>query len=95
MTEPSADTVHTEKGTIFDNLTITGDYSDYDVLEEEQDTVSLNDIFWIKVKKEIWQGRLIQIPYSIKEEDSEHFKIKWVDLRKLEKVPIKNVSIGY
>ena len=35
MTEPSVENVHTEKDMIFDDLTITGDYSDYDVLEEE------------------------------------------------------------
>ena len=34
MTEPSVETVHTEEGTLFDNLTIADDYSDYDVLEE-------------------------------------------------------------
>ena len=69
-TEPSVETFNTEKDTCFDYLTITGDYSAYDVLEEEQETISLNDIVWVKVKKEIWQRRVIQIPYSIKEEDS-------------------------
>ena len=51
---------------IFDNLTINGDYSDYDILEEEQETISSNDIVWVRVKNEIWQGRVVQIPYSIK-----------------------------
>ena len=51
MTENSVENVHTEKYTFFDNLTITGDYSDYDVLEEEQENVSLNYIVWVKVKK--------------------------------------------
>ena len=36
MTEPSVETFNTEKYMRFDNLTITGDYSDYDILEEEQ-----------------------------------------------------------
>ena len=62
-----------------DNCTTTGNYSYYGVLEEEQETISLNDIFWVKVKKAIWKGREIKTPYSIKEEDSEHLKIKWVD----------------
>ena len=35
MTEPSVGNVNTEKYTRFYNLKITGDYSDYDVLEEE------------------------------------------------------------
>ena len=66
----------------FDKLTINGDYSDYDILEEEQETISSNDIVWVKVKNEILQGRVIQIPYSIKVEYSEHLKIKWTDSRK-------------
>ena len=61
---------------LFDDLTITGDYSDYNVLDEEQEIFILNDIFWVKLKKEICQVRVIQTPYSIKEEDSEHLKIR-------------------
>ena len=49
-----------------DDLTITGDYSDYDILEEEKDTISENDDVWIKTKKEIWRGRVLLIPYSKK-----------------------------
>ena len=70
MTEPSVETIDTEKDTCFDDLTITGDYSDYDVLEEEQETISLNYIVWFKVKNEICQGGLIQTPYIIKQEES-------------------------
>ena len=76
MTKPSVGTVYTEKDTHFEDLRITGDYSDYDVLEEELETISLNDIVWVKVKNSIWKGRVIQIPYSIKEEESEQLKIK-------------------
>ena len=47
----------------FDDLTITGDYSDYDILEEEKETISKNDEFWVKTKKEIWRGILMLIPY--------------------------------
>ena len=60
MTEPLVETVHTEKYTIFDDLTITGDYSYYDILEEEQEIVYLNGIVWVKVKNAIYQGRIIQ-----------------------------------
>ena len=79
MTKPSVGTVYTEKDTHFEDLRITGDYSNQDVLEEEQETISLNDIVWVKVKNSIWKGRVIQIPYSIKEEESEQLKIKLVD----------------
>ena len=54
MPEAAVETVNAEKDTRFYDLTITGDYSDYDILEEEQETVSLNDIVWVKVKKAIW-----------------------------------------
>ena len=51
MNEPSVETVNTEKDKRFDDLTITGDYSYYDVLEEEQENISSIDIVGVKVKK--------------------------------------------
>ena len=47
----------------FDNLTITGDYSDYDILEEEK-TILKNDEVWIKTKELIWRVRLLLLSYS-------------------------------
>ena len=35
----------------FDDLTIPGGYSDYDILEEEKETISKNDEVWFKTKK--------------------------------------------
>ena len=61
----------------FDDLTIPGDYNDYDIFEEEKN-ISKNDEVLIKTKKEIWIGRVLLITYS-KKEDSEHLKIKWTD----------------
>ena len=55
------------------------DYSDYDILEEEKETISNNDEVWVKTKMEIWRGRLMLIPYSHRKEDSKHLKIKWTD----------------
>ena len=40
----------------FDDLTIRRDYNDYDILTEENVTLSLNDEIWNKTKKEIWRG---------------------------------------
>ena len=37
----------------FYDLNITGDYSDYDVWEEEQENISLDGIVWFKVKNTI------------------------------------------
>ena len=49
-----------------DNLTITGDYNDYDILEEEKDTIAEKDDVWVKTKKEIWRGKVLSNPYSKK-----------------------------
>ena len=37
------------EGEIFsEDLTITGNYSDYGILEEEKDTITENDEIWVK-----------------------------------------------
>ena len=33
-----------------DDLISTGDYSDYNILEKEQDYISENDVVWVKKK---------------------------------------------
>ena len=50
----------------FDGLTIPGDYSDCDILEEEKETISKNDEVWIKTKRDIRKGMVLLIPYSKK-----------------------------
>ena len=49
-----------------DDLNITVDYIDYDILEEEKETILKNDEVWVKIKKEIWRGRVLLIPCSKK-----------------------------
>ena len=49
MKETTVETVNTEEEMHFDDLTITGDFKTYDILEEEQETISLNYIVWVKV----------------------------------------------
>ena len=39
-----------------ENLTVTSDYSDYDILEEEKDLISENDQVWVKTKKNKYGG---------------------------------------
>ena len=46
------------------DLTITGNYSDYDILEEEKETITKNDNVGVKTKKGIWRWRLLFIPYN-------------------------------
>ena len=58
--------VDEEEEMFSDDLTITGDYSDWDILEEEKDTISEKYDVWVKTKKEIWRGRVLLIPYSPK-----------------------------
>ena len=50
----------------FYELTIPGDDSDYDILEEEKETTSENDEVWVKTKKQIQRGIVLLIPYSKK-----------------------------
>ena len=49
-----------------DDLISSGDYSDYNILEEEKGSISKNDVIWVKTKKLIWRGRVLLIPYSKK-----------------------------
>ena len=39
-----------EKEMSSDDLNIAGDYSDYDILEEEKDTIAEKDDVWVKTK---------------------------------------------
>ena len=50
ITETPDENVDTEEEISFDDLTIPGDYSDYNILEEEKETISKNDEGWIKTK---------------------------------------------
>ena len=47
----------------FDDLPITGNYSDYNILEEEKETITKNNNVWVKTKKEIWRERVLLFPY--------------------------------
>ena len=94
LTENPDEKVDTEEEMDFDEWTITGNYSDYDILEEEKETINKNDNVWVKNKKYIWRGRVLLISY-IKKEDSEHLKIKWTDSRKEDSILIKNVLLNY
>ena len=35
----------------FDDLISTGDYSDHEILDEEKDPISKNDLVWVKKNK--------------------------------------------
>ena len=78
---------------IFYELTITGD-SGYGILEEEHENKYLNDIVLVKFTKAIWKGKLIQITFSDRKDDSEFLKAKFIDTRK-EANYYKNVSLDY
>ena len=51
LPENPYDMVNTEVYMDFDNLTITVNYNDYDILEEEKETINENDNVWVKSKK--------------------------------------------
>ena len=40
----------------FDNLNISGNYSEYDILEEEKETITENDNVWVKTKNKYGEG---------------------------------------
>ena len=50
LTENADDIVDAEEELSCDDLTITGEYSDYDILEEEKGTISKKDDVWVKTK---------------------------------------------
>ena len=51
MIELPIENVNTEEEMAFYDLTITSDYSDYDILDEEKENISLNYEVWVKTKK--------------------------------------------
>ena len=51
LTENADDMVEEGKENSSDDLTSAGDYSDYDILEEEKDYISENDVVWVKKKR--------------------------------------------
>ena len=95
ITEHTNDMVAEENEMSSVDLISTGDYSGYDILDEEKDLISKNDLVWVKTKKEIWRGRVLLIPYSKNKEYREYLKIKWIDTRKEDRILIKNVSPNY
>ena len=95
LTKNADDMVDEEKERSSDDLTITCDYSNYDILEEEKDTISENDDVWVKTKKRDMERKSTVNSLQQKKEDSEYLKIKWIDSRKYEKILIKNVSLNY
>ena len=66
LPENPDDMVDAEEEISSGDLTITGDYSDYNILKEEKDNITKNDDVWVKTKKEIWIGRVLVVPYSKK-----------------------------
>ena len=50
LTENADDMVDEEKEMSSDDLTITGDYSDYNILEEEKDIITENNDVCVKTK---------------------------------------------
>ena len=58
--------VNTEEEMAFDDLTITGNQSDFDILEEEKETMTKNENVWVITKKETLIGRVLLFPYSKK-----------------------------
>ena len=56
LTENPDDMVDAGEEMSSEELTITGDYSDYDILEEETDAITKNDNVWVKTKNKSGEG---------------------------------------
>ena len=78
----------------FDDLTITGNYSDYYILEEEKEAITENENVWVNPPPKYGDGEYCQF-LTVKKEDSEHLKIKWTDSRKEDRIIIKNITLKY
>ena len=52
LTENADDMVEEGKEMSSDDLISTGYYSDYDILDDEKDPISKNDLVWVKKKME-------------------------------------------
>ena len=57
---------------VFDELKIPGDDSDYYILEEEYETISLNDIVWDRVKNEDKVEKMAFDKLTIPGDDSDY-----------------------
>ena len=93
MTEHKVENEYGVEEIYFYELTITGGDSDYDTLEGGNETISLNDMVWIKVNKAIRKVKVMKIIFSDRKEDSKYLKANRIDTSKEEKVLIKNVSL--
>ena len=56
MIESPDENFDTEEEMAFYDLTIPGNDSGYDILEEEKETITENDDFWLKTKKKYGEG---------------------------------------
>ena len=48
---------------------------DKNILDQHNESITLNDIIRLKLIRYIWQGKLIKITYSDMEEDEKYLKI--------------------
>ena len=51
LTGDPDDMLDKEEEMSFDDLTFTGNYSDYDIVDDEKETLTENDEFWVKTRK--------------------------------------------
>ena len=66
ITETTDENVDTEEETSFDDLDIPVNYSDYDILEEEEETIYKNDEVCIKTKEKIRRGNILLVTQNKK-----------------------------
>ena len=67
----------------------------YDVFGDLDEHITENTYVWVNSKKNIWEGKVIKIPYSQKSEYSKYLKVVWINTKKEQRVLIKDCSKEY
>ena len=67
----------------------------YDVFGDLDEHITENTSVWVNTKKNIWEGKVIKIPYSQKSEDSKYLEGVWINTKREQRVLIKDSSKEY
>ena len=65
----------------FDASTCSGD-SVYEIIDNADEIITTDYTVWVNNNKGIWEGRVIQIPYSDLPQDSNNLKLIWINTKR-------------
>ena len=67
----------------------------YDIFGDLDEHITANTIVWVNTNKNIWESKVLKIPYSQKSEDSKYLKVVWINTKKEQRVLIKDCLKEY